>query len=78
MWEETAGELTTTQGRRELHNALKDDKNMLYTISYDGDTLYSNAEEGTLDGSAGKMPKGYNFLLYLMVQSLSAKRRKNY
>ncbi len=64
VWEETAGELTTTQGRRELHNALKDDKNMLYTISYDGDTLYSNAEEGTLDGSAGKMPKGYNFLLY--------------
>lgn len=47
-----------------LHAGLEKNKNLLYTISYDGKVLYSNADGLTLDGSSGTMPEGYNFLLY--------------
>lgn len=46
----------------DIHNAVKDDKNLLYTVIRDGDILYTNAEGYELDG--GALPEGYNFLLY--------------
>lgn len=42
---------------------MKEDKNLLYSISYDGKLLYSNAEL-TLSAGSLQAPEGYNFLLY--------------
>lgn len=42
---------------------MKEDKNLLYSIYYDGKLLYSNADLLGADGSA-QAPEGYNFLLY--------------
>lgn len=49
---------------KEIHEKIKDDKNLLYSISYDGKKLYTNAQEGTLTPDGKKLPEGYNFLLY--------------
>ena len=43
--------------------SMKEDKNLLYTIYYDGKLLYSNTDLLAADGSM-QMPEGYNFLLY--------------
>ena len=48
---------------QKYHDRLKGDKNLLYTISYDGKTLYANSQLLTPDGKM-TAPKGYNFLLY--------------
>ena len=48
---------------QKYHDRLKGDKNLLYTISYDGKTLYANSRLLTPDGKM-TAPKGYNFLLY--------------
>ncbi len=48
---------------QKYHDRLKGDKNLLYTISYDGETLYANSQLLTPDGKM-TAPKGYNFLLY--------------
>lgn len=63
VWD-TEDDSSSADERKELHNSLKDDKNMLYQIAYDGKVLYTNTEEGVLDGGSGKMPEGYNFMLY--------------
>lgn len=47
-----------------LHNQMKDDKNLLYKITADGKEMYTNTEGQKLDGAAGVLPEGYNFLLY--------------
>ncbi len=47
----------------EIHNSLKDDKNMLYQVYFDGKLLYSNNDDLKLDKD-GTMPDGYNFYLY--------------
>ena len=52
------------QRARELAVELANDKNLLYTVSRDGSVKYTNAEGLPLDGAAGKLPEGYNFLLY--------------
>ena len=49
---------------KKLHEQLKNDKNILYDISYEGKILYTNAENGELSGGYASMPKEYNFLLY--------------
>lgn len=43
--------------------AIADDKNLLYSIYYDGKLLYSNTDLLKVDGSV-QAPEGYNFLLY--------------
>ncbi len=48
---------------QKYHDRIKGDKNLLYTISYDGETLYANSEQLLADGKM-TAPKGYNFLLY--------------
>ena len=64
----------TEQQRQELaqkyHDSIKEDKNILYSIRYDGKTLYSNSdllpEEDSISTADGCpiLPEGYNFLLY--------------
>lgn len=49
---------------KKMHESRKKDKNLLYEITYDGKTLYSNADGKELDGPSQKLPEGYNFLLY--------------
>lgn len=49
---------------KSTHEYLKNDKNILYKISYDNKVLYTNAEGESLDGPSQTLPKGYNFLLY--------------
>lgn len=49
---------------RELADLWANDKNMLYSVSRDGSVKYTNAGGLQLDGAAGKLPDGYNFLLY--------------
>ncbi|MBU9737877.1 sensor histidine kinase [Diplocloster agilis] len=46
------------------HNAIKDDKNILYKITYNDGTVYTNAEGTELDGAGMTAPKDYNFLMY--------------
>lgn len=46
------------------HTMLREDKNVLYSIAYDGEELYTNAGGTGLDGEKGLLPEGYNFLLY--------------
>lgn len=45
-----------------MHARMEPNKNILYTISYDGKLLYSNTEDLVL--SNGSLPEGYNFLLH--------------
>ena len=42
---------------------FEEDKNLLYSISRDGQLLYSNSDLLVADGSM-QVPEGYNFLLY--------------
>ncbi|MCM1212954.1 MAG: HAMP domain-containing histidine kinase [Lachnospiraceae bacterium] len=42
---------------------MEEDKNLLYSIYYDGKLLYSNSDQLAADGSM-QAPEGYNFLLY--------------
>lgn len=45
------------------HDSIKKDKNLLYSIAYDGKVLYANSDLFPADGQLAA-PKGYNFLLY--------------
>lgn len=63
-WSDYASPEESRKSAQRMHEYLEKDKNLLYTISYDGKVLYSNTEDLTLDGKAGIMPEGYNFLLY--------------
>ncbi len=48
----------------QFHADSKEDKNLLYIIEYDGETVYTNAEgAGLTGGSSPSAPEGYNFLL---------------
>ena len=47
-----------------FHELIAPDLNLLYAVSRDGKLLYTNAAGQNLDGAAGKLPEGYNFLLY--------------
>lgn len=47
-----------------IHKSIKNDKNLLYTIHYDNKVMYENTDDIHLDGTAGTLPEGYNFLLY--------------
>lgn len=55
---------------QKYHENIKGDKNLLYTVSYDGKVLYGNSEtlmeEGIPSVPEGipSVPDGYNFLLY--------------
>ena len=55
---------------QKYHESIKGDKNLLYTVSYDGKVLYGNSdtlmEEGIPSVPEGipSVPEGYNFLLY--------------
>lgn len=51
------------QAAQNYHDRIKGDKNILYTILYDGKVLYTNAENLPADGSM-TAPEGYNFVLY--------------
>lgn len=44
--------------------AISQDKNLLYRISYDGKELYSNMEGIEWEELGEALPEGYNFLLY--------------
>lgn len=54
------------------HDAIKNDKNLLYRISYDGKELYSNLETGSWSKLGDELPDGYNFLLYFDGEKVSA------
>lgn len=58
----------------EAHEMLKECKNLLYTIVYDDEILYSNADGMTLNGEKGELPDGYNFLLYFDGQKVTIKK----
>lgn len=47
-----------------FHNLIKQDKNLLYLISYDGIELYTNADAYSLSGTGEKLPEGYSFFLH--------------
>lgn len=59
---------------REAHEMLRHCKNLLYTIAYDDEILYTNAEDMGLDGEKGELPGGYNFLLYFDGQKVTIKK----
>lgn len=47
----------------QLHESMKDDKNVLYQIYNDGKLLYSNNDDLILNRN-GALPEGYNFYLH--------------
>ncbi|MCM1026675.1 MAG: HAMP domain-containing histidine kinase [Roseburia sp.] len=55
---------------RAFFDGIAEDKNLLYSVSYDGELLYSNGE---LQVTGGKVqaPEGYNFLLYFDGEKVS-------
>jgi len=61
----SGGDSLTEEERKELarryHDRIKGDKNLLYTVSYDGEVLYSNAD--LKPGGEDSLPEGYNFFL---------------
>ncbi len=48
---------------RSVHNAMKEDRNILYTVAKEGETLYSNSDTLTALTTAAQLPEGYGFLL---------------
>ncbi len=65
---EQAGGLTDEQKQKivqKYHENMKGDKNLLYTIYYDGKELYNNWDTAMAEGKTmPSLPAGYNFLLY--------------
>lgn len=49
---------------KRAHRHKKDDKNVLYTITYEDKVVFDNTDGMGLDGVEHTMPEGYNFLLY--------------
>ena len=45
------------------HRSIKEDKNLLYRISYGGKELYSNMDGIEWNGDENRLPSGYNFYL---------------
>lgn len=62
--EEAAKKEQNLKNAQHYHEAIKNDKNLLYRISYDGKELYSNMEAGSWSKLGDDLPDGYNFLLY--------------
>lgn len=54
-----------------VHEGMQADKNVLYIVTYDGAVKYTNADPLTLNGPAGRLPDGYNFLLYFDGEKVS-------
>ena len=48
---------------RSVHNAMKEDRNILYTVAKEGEPLYSNSDTLTALTTAAQLPEGYGFLL---------------
>ncbi len=48
---------------RSVHNAMKEDKNVLYRVEKEGEVLYSNSDGLSADTAAAQLPEGYGFLL---------------
>ena len=46
-----------------LHENFKEDKNILYTVSQEGEILYSNSGMTSSTAAAKQLPEGYGFLL---------------
>ncbi len=45
------------------HERMKEDKNILYRVEKEGETLYSNSDTLTASTTAAQLPEGYGFLL---------------
>ena len=45
------------------HERMKEDKNILYRVEKEGETLYSNSDTLTASTTAEQLPEGYGFLL---------------
>ena len=48
---------------RSVHNAMKEDKNVLYRVEKEGKVLYSNSDALQVNMSFSSLPEGYSFLL---------------
>ena len=46
-----------------VHQSMKEDKNVLYTVVREGKTLYSNSDALNATTTAEQLPEGYSFLL---------------
>ena len=55
-----------------VHNAMKEDRNILYTVAKGGKTLYSNSDVLTSATTAAQLPEGYGFLLQFDGQKVRA------
>ncbi len=45
------------------HERMKEDKNVLYTVAKEGESLYSNSDTLTASTTAEQLPEGYSLLL---------------
>lgn len=71
---EPVSEEERKQYARNFHEYLKNDKNLLYEISYDGKVLYTNMDDigKNKEWTIQNLPKGYNFYLYFDGQNAAA------
>ena len=67
------------QYARNFHEYLKNDKNLLYEISYAGKVLYTNMENvsGNTKWTMQNLPEGYNFYLHFDGQQVTASKDGN-
>jgi len=69
-WEEDAQKKLTAEEKKALadsfHERIQSEKNILYSICYEGNELYSNMENISREYSSKEknLPEGYNFALY--------------
>lgn len=52
-----------TVSSKQVHASIKNDKNLLYDIRYDGKSVYTNDDEGVLKNGEKDLPSDYNFYL---------------
>lgn len=63
-WQQNLTEEQKKKSILNYHNAVKDDKNLLYSISRLDKELYTNRWKGKWSGKYGDMPEEFNFCLY--------------
>ena len=53
----------TERWAKGIHEKMKEDKNLLYTVAREGNLLYSNSDALNAATTAAQLPQGYGFLL---------------
>ena len=62
-WDYSEDDWEYTVSPKQVHASIKNDKNLLYDIRYDGKSVFTNDDEGVLKNGEKNLPSDYNFYL---------------